>query len=169
LALLAAIAGPALAGQGSVPAASGTAKKSPPLTVRTTDGRVIEIHKQAGKVVLVDFMTTTCPTCKRASEGIQRLYQEFGGKGFLAIALALGPRDANVVSIYKGVYGLTFPVGAITREDVLKYLDHPANEPMMVPTLVLLDKRGRISKMQVGWTDEQELRSVIARLLNEKM
>jgi peroxiredoxin len=150
------------------PDISGLGKKSPPLQVRTLDGQIIEIHKQAGKVVLVDFMTTTCPMCKQASAGIQKLYQEFGSQGFLPVALALDSNAASVLPLYRNLYGLTFPVGMIAREEVLRYLDHPADKLMMVPTLVLLDKRGRIAKKQVGWTGEPELRTIIAGLLRQK-
>lgn len=148
--------------------AFATGKPSPPLQVTTLDGQVLQIDKQAGKVVLVDFMTTTCPTCKKAAAGIQQLYREFGSKGFLPVALAIDPQAANVLPIYRNLYELTFPVAVVARDDVIRYLAHPANKPMLVPTLVLLDKRGRIVSKKVGWTDDQELRSAIAGLLNEK-
>ena len=142
-------------------------KQSPPLQVTTLDGQLLQIDKQAGKVVLVDFMTTTCPTCKKAAAGIQQLYREFGSKGFLPVALALDPQAANVLPIYRNLYELTFPVAVIARDDVLRYLAHPANKAMLVPTLVLLDKRGRIISKKVGWTGDQEMRSAIAGLLKE--
>jgi thiol-disulfide isomerase/thioredoxin len=141
---------------------------SPPLRIQTLDGKVIDVHKQAGKVVLVDFMTTTCPSCKQASEGIQKLYQELGGKGFLPVAVAIDPQAGSMLPFYRNLYSLTFPLALLPREDVLKYLNHPADRPMYVPTLVLLDKRGRISRKQVGWPGEQELRTAIAELLNKK-
>ena len=142
--------------------------KSPPLEVQTIDGKAIQVHRQPGKVVLVDFMTTTCPSCKQASVGIQALYQELGSKGFLPVAIAIDPQASSMLPFYRNVYGLTFPVGILAREEVLRYLDHPADKPMLVPTLVLLDKQGRISMKQVGWIGEQELRSAVTKLLDQK-
>jgi len=147
---------------------SAVGPKSPPLEVRTIDGRVIQVHRQVGKVVLVDFMTTTCPTCKQASAGIQVLYQELGKKGFLPIAIAIDPQASSMLPFYRNLYGLTFPVAALAREEALRYLDHPADKPMFVPTLVLLDKQGRISMKQVGWIGEQELRSAVTKLLDQE-
>ena len=167
--MLPGIMGRAFADSRKVSAGSEMGKKSPPVQVRTIDSEIIEIHRQTRKVVLVDFMTTTCPSCKQASVGVQRLYQEFAGKGFLPVAIAIDPQGVNVLPIYRNLHGLTFPVGVVAREDVVRYLDHPADKPMLVPTLVLLDNRGRISKTQVGWTGERELRSAIAKLLNENM
>jgi peroxiredoxin len=147
---------------------SAVGAKSPPLAVPTIDGKTIQVHKQPGKVVLVDFMTTTCPSCKQASAGIQVLYQELGEKGFLPVAVAIDPQAWRALPLYRTVYRLTFPVGIVAREEVLRYLDHPADKPMFVPTLVLLDKQGRISMREVGWIGEQKLRSAVTQLLNQK-
>lgn len=169
MAMLPVITGRASADSRKVSASSEVGSKSPPLQVRIMDGQIIEIHRQTGKVVLIDFMTTTCPSCKRASIGIERLYREFGGEAFLPVAVALDQRAVNALTNYRNLYGLTFPVGVAAREDAIKYLNHPASKPILVPTLVLLDKRGRISTRHVGWPGEQELRTAIARLLNLKM
>jgi thiol-disulfide isomerase/thioredoxin len=130
--------------------------KSPPLEVRTVDGKTTRIHRQTGKVVLVDFMTTTCPSCKQASAGIQLLYQEMGRRGFLPVAVALDVQAPSMLSAYRSVHGLTFPAGIAPLPEVLRYLSHPVNKPIFVPTLVLLDKLGRITIKRVVWTGEQE-------------
>jgi peroxiredoxin len=148
----------------SRPLAAGA--KSPPLRVETIDGPVIQVHRQAGKVVLVDFMTTTCPSCKQASAGIQAL--ELGRNGFLPVAVAIDPQASTMLRFYRNEHRLTFPVGVASRHEVLRYLEHPADKPLLVPTLVLLDRQGRISMKQVGWTGEQALRSAITKLLNQR-
>ena len=142
--------------------------KSPPLEVKTVGGKAIQVHQQPGKVVLLDFMTTTCPTCKKASIGIQALYKELGGRGFLPVAVALDPQATSLLPFYRNLYGLTFPLGTLPREEVVRYLDHPADKPMLVPTLVLLDRQSRISMKQVGWIGEEKLRSAVTKLLNQK-
>jgi peroxiredoxin len=146
---------------------SSERRKSPALSIRTVDGQTLEVLKQRGKVVLVDVMMTTCPGCKMASEGIQRLYQQLGSKGFLPVAVAIDQRAPNVLAFYRNVHGLTFPVGVASRQEVLSFLSHPANKPLMVPTLVLVDKRGSISATRVGWTGEQEIRLAVTKLLEE--
>jgi thiol-disulfide isomerase/thioredoxin len=145
------------------------AAKGPALEVKTIDGAAVQVHRQTGKVVLVDFMTTTCPSCKQASAGIQAVYQELGGKGFLPVMVAIDSPAPDMLSFYRNLYGLGFPVGMLPREEVLRFLDHPADKPLLVPTLVLLDKRGRVSAKHVGWIGEKELRSAVAKLLDEKM
>lgn len=156
------------AGSGAPAQTSAVGAKSPPLAIPTLGGKTIHVHKQPGKVVLVDFMTTTCPSCKQASAGIQALYRELGRKGFLPVAVALDAQASGALPSYRNQHGLTFPVGSVAREEVLRYLGHPADKPLYVPTLVLLDKRGRISMKEVGWIGEQKLRSAVTKLLGQK-
>jgi peroxiredoxin len=142
-------------------------RRSPPLEIATVEGTPVKVHAQKGKVVLIDFMTTVCPTCKVASSGIQKVYQELGGQGFSPVAVALNTAVPFMLFGYKQQFGLTFPLGVASREVVMQYLQHPETEPLMVPTLVLLDKKGRIVSTVVGWRGEEELRQSVLKLLRE--
>lgn len=157
----------ARSGPRTTPAGEQPLPRSPALQVHTDDGTTIDIHRLTGKVVLIDFMTTTCPSCRQASAGVERLYREFGGRGFLPVAVAIDPQGLLVLPMYRNLLQLTFPLGVVAREEVLRYLNHAANKPMMVPTLVLLDKRGRVWKKQVGWPGEDALRGEIGQLLGQ--
>lgn len=105
----------------------------------------------------MDF--TTRPNCKQPSAGSQVLYQESGEKGFLPVAIVAGAQAWRALPIYRSLCRLTFPVDIVEREEVLRYLNHPADKPMFVPILVLLAKQGRISMKEIGWIGEQKLRS----------
>jgi peroxiredoxin len=137
------------------------------LEVRTADGKTLKIHQMTGKVILVDFMTTVCPACKMASAGLQRLYEELGAKGFYPVAVALNVDSTAALKDYRDEYRLTFPLGIASRTKVLSYLNHPADQPFMVPTLVLLDRKGRFRAIDVGWKGEDALRTRVFRLLAE--
>jgi peroxiredoxin len=120
-----------------------------------------------GKVVLLDFMSTVCPTCKLASAGLQRLYRELGPKGFFPVGVALNVDSPAALKDYAQEHRLTFALGTAPRADVGSYLAHPADKPLIVPTIVLLDRRGRICYVEVGWKGEDALRASVLRLLAE--
>jgi peroxiredoxin len=141
--------------------------KSPPLTVYVPDRDPIDVHAQLGKVVIVDFMTTICPSCKLAAVGLEKLYREFRTKGFLPLGVALDQRSALPLLSYRRQLELSFPIGAAPRKAVVKYLAHPAGKPLLVPTLVLLDKQGRVHSKQVGWKGDAEMRALLKTLLSE--
>jgi peroxiredoxin len=142
-------------------------RPSPPLEVRTLDGKVLKVHRMKGKVVLVDFMSTVCPTCKLASAGLQNLYRELGPKGFYPVGVALNVDSPAALKDYGQEHRLTFALGTTPRADVGVYLDHPADKPLIVPTLVLLDRRGRLCSVEVGWKGEDALRASVLKLLAE--
>jgi hypothetical protein len=96
------------------------------------------------------------------------VYKELGGKGFLPVAVAIDPQAPSMLPFYRNLHNLTFPVGIVARDEVLRYLAHPADKPMYVPTLVLLDKQGRIALKQSGWIGEQPLRLAVTKLLSQK-
>lgn len=73
-----------------------------------------------------------------------------------------------MLPFYRNLHGLTFPVGIVGREEVQQFLSHPADKPLLVPTLVLLDRKGMVSMKETGWIGEQKLRSAITALLSRK-
>jgi peroxiredoxin len=146
--------------------APGMRKPGPALTVRTESGDV-RVEALRGKVVLLDFMTTVCPACRQASQGIQQVYAEAGVQGFYPIAVALNVESAAAARAYAQDLGLTFPVATASGTDVLTYLQHPPGQPFHVPTLVLLDREGRVCSVEVGWKGEAALRSSVLKLLFE--
>jgi peroxiredoxin len=153
------------AGQTSL-VAPDARKPGLPFTVKTETGG-LAIHDLRGTVVLLDFMTTTCPACKEASRGIQEVYAELGPRGFQALGIALDVPSAADTRPYGLAHGLTFPLATASRAEVLSYLQHPLNRPFLVPTLVLLDRQGRIGSVEVGWNGHAALRASVLALLAE--
>ncbi len=151
--------------QQSIPA-PGMRKPGPPLTVHTESGD-IRVDALRGKVVLLDFMTSVCPACKQASQGIQKVYSEMGMQGFYPLAVALNVESPPALRTYAQDFGLTFPLGTASRADALNYLQHPSDQSFFVPTLVLLDRQGRVCSVEVGWKGEDALRSSVFKLLFE--
>jgi peroxiredoxin len=137
------------------------------LEVNTLDGKVLKVHQMKGKVVLVDFMTTICPTCKIASAGLQELNRELASKGLCTVGVALNVDSPSALKEYRQGLGLTFPLGIISHANAVHYLEHPPDKPLMVPTLVLLDRRGRVCSVEVGWRGIDAVRASVLKLLAE--
>jgi peroxiredoxin len=135
-------------------------------TVKTEAGS-LAIHELKGTVVLLDFMTTTCPACKEAARGIQQVYAELAPRGFKTVGIALDVPSAADARPYALAHGLTFPLATASRAEALSYLQHPFNRPFLVPTLVLLDRQGRIGSVETGWNGHAALRASVLALLAE--
>lgn len=153
----------------ATPPAGSQAKQAPApggrLNVHTTAGKLLRSDGMKGKVVLLDFMTTVCPSCKAAALEIQKLYGELGPKGFQPVCIALNVDSPAALKDYGREHGLTFTLGTASRADVGAYLKHPTDKPFLVPTLVLLDRRGKVHSIDVGWRGREPLRAAIVKLL----
>jgi peroxiredoxin len=149
-------------------------RKAPELAVQLTGGGQILLSQFRGKVVMIDFVHTTCPHCQNASTIVERLYKEYGPRGFQPLGVAFNDNAALLVPDFVKMLGLTYPVGVAPRDTVLEYLQHSYAEPLYVPQMVFVDRAGEIRAQHGGIGDdflkgdlESHLRDQIESLLKE--
>src|ERR1700683_1777355 len=128
-----------------------------------------------GKVVVVQFLFTTCPHCQAYSQLLTKIQGEYGPKGFQALGAAFN-EEANslVVSNYIEKYRVGFPVGPVMRDTVMSFLGFSLMDRLVVPQIVLIDKKGQIREQTeanptapMPLQDETHLRASIEKLLAE--
>lgn len=73
------------------------------------DGNTIRLQGFRGKVVFLNFWATWCVPCRLEMPAMERLYQEFKGRGLVVLAVNLqeGP---SAVKAFVRELKLTFPV-----------------------------------------------------------
>jgi len=110
------------------------------------------LSQYRGKVVALEFILTTCPHCQAASREMTKFEQEYGPKGFQAIDLAINALDegrtpdqaAQIVQMFAQSFQVGFPVGYIPRDQMMSFMGFNMAERMVVPQLVLIDRKGYI-------------------------
>ncbi len=154
-------------------------RKSPELAYTLLDGRQALLSQYRGKVIALEFLLTTCPHCQRASSVLERLYKEYGPRGVQVLGVAINPPPAGTtpgqqVTNYVKMLGLTFPVGFTTHEMAADYLQNPIMLRMMMPQLVLIDRKGMIQAQYAGDNpffeeakEEANMREAIEKILKE--
>ena len=104
-----------------------------------------------GKVVLLAFWTSWSTPSKRELQVLQKLHQEFRGKGLVVLGVNVG--DDKLAA------GLTFPSLHVSVDDeILKSLSVNA-----YPTLVLIDREGKVALYEIGAKSESALRAALAK------
>ncbi len=126
------------------------------------EGKLAPILKGAppteGKVVLLDFWTTWCAPCKKELPVLEKLHQEFRAKGLVVVGVNVGD-DAQAIAKYRTAAGLTYPSLQLTAEDdLLKSLSVNA-----YPTVILIDREGKIALYDIGAKGEPLLRAALAK------
>lgn len=122
------------------------------------------LSQQRGKVVLVDFWASWCGPCRQAIPRYQALRQEFAAQGFEVIGVDVdqnaGDGAAALNSLHPDYPQVQDPQGRIAARYEL---------PGM-PAAYLLDRRGVVRRVQVGFdqNDIEPLHRAVAQLVEEK-
>ncbi len=111
-----------------------------------------------GKVVMLDFWTTWCGPCKKELPVLEKLHKEFRARGLVVVGVNVGDDQATVAN-YRTAAGLTYPNLQLRADDeLLKSLSVNA-----FPTLVLIDREGKIALYEIGAKGEPGLRAALAK------
>lgn len=161
LTLIAAFAGWKLGSRGGRSAEPGTALaiggEAPAFKLQTLDGRALgPLDFQGQKVVLVDFWATWCGPCHLQRQILEPLYDEFRGRGVEFLAVSLG-EDGQTVRDFTLQHPFAYPV-LIDPEDKLS----TELQINALPTLMVVDRQGKIAFVHVGVADRDQLRKVLA-------
>ncbi len=146
-------------------------KPAPELKVTLVDGSDFLISKQRGKVVALEMVYTTCPHCQQTSQVLDKLYREFGPRGFQPVAVACNEGAELLVGEFARELRLSFPVGIGYPGLIFEYLGI-APRKFRLPVLMLIDRKGMIRSTFTGegplFNDtEGNLRKELAPLLAE--
>lgn len=133
-----------------------------PLAIRFTalDGREVDLAKFTGKVVLVEFWSTTCGPCVAEMPTVKAAYEKLHSRGFEVIGISLDDKEA--------------PLRHFITEKALpwpQYFDGKLWDNKFavqygifgIPTLWLVDKSGNLRDTNARFNLEQR----ISQLLDE--
>jgi peroxiredoxin len=137
-------------------------------------GKTLKISEFRGKVVVMQFLYTTCIHCQATARMLSTLEREFGPRGLQVIGVAFNPEAHGVGAIedFVKTNDVAFPVGAATLDSVLGYLRISVMERFVVPQIVVIDRRGmiRAQSQALGSAelqDETYLRLLLDGLLKD--
>jgi len=101
---------------------NGVAKKVPAFSFTDQDGKTITNKDYEGKVYVVEFFFTTCPTiCPRMSKNLVQIQNSFNGfKNFGVASFTINPEHdtPEVLKKYATQYGITNPNWHLLTGDI---------------------------------------------------
>ena len=126
--------------------------KAPNFSLKTYDGKIIELAKLKGHVVVVNFWATWCPPCRAEIPDFIKVYDANKSKGLEIIGISLDEDGWSKVNPFVEKYKMNFPVVLGTMEIVRLYGGIEG-----IPTTFVVDKDGYIAGMQVGMLSKEAL------------
>ncbi len=136
-------------------------KSAPHTSYLMLDGSQKSTTDWQGHVTLVNFWATSCTTCVAEMPMLSQTYEKYQAQGYRTVAVAMQYDPPEYVNNFVQSRKLPFEVA-------LDHTGHNAKawgDISITPTTFLLNKQGEIVKQYVGAPNEQELHSLIEKLL----
>jgi peroxiredoxin len=161
---------------------ASTIRSAPPalrpagdFSIAETSGKTHSLANCRGKVVLIEFLYTTCSHCQATARMYNKLSTELGAQGFEVLGVAFNTEaqgNASVVDEFVKANQIRFPVGSAPFQSVLDYLGLSVMKRFVVPQIVIVDRNGMIrAQSDAAGTpelqDETYVRSLVEQLLKE--
>jgi len=137
---------------------------APPVTFVSLQGEKITTADLRGKVVLVNFWATDCPTCIKEMPDIIKTYNKYRAQGFETIAVAMKHDPPNYVLNYTEKNALPFKVALDPQGELARAF----GEVKLTPTTFIIDKRGNIANRILGEPDFAKLHALLEEKLKEQ-
>ncbi|MDP2415419.1 TlpA disulfide reductase family protein [Daejeonella sp.] len=121
-------------------------KLAPSVLFKDGDGKTIDISKQKGKVLFINFWATWCPPCIAEMPSIAKLRSEIGDKDILFLMVDVDnnyKKSKKFMDNHKYNLPVYSPAGLIPS-DLLSG---------SIPTTVIIDKEGRVVGRHEGGGD----------------
>jgi len=127
----------------------------------------LDLKDLRGRVVLIDFWTFGCINCRNTLPFITGWHERYADKGLTVIGVHSPEFDdeKNVENLRRQVASLGIRYPVVTDND---YRTWDAYNVAAWPTIILLDKQGRIRWMHVGEGNYDEAERLIQKLLTER-
>ncbi|MCK1993659.1 TlpA family protein disulfide reductase [Peribacillus muralis] len=114
--------------------------KAPNFSLKTLDGKQVELADYRGKKVMLNFWATWCPPCKKEMPDMEKYAQQAGDD---VVVLAVNIDPENDVQAFVQENGITFTIPLDSNS-----AKNPVNERykvLSIPTTYFIDKQGKIT------------------------
>jgi peroxiredoxin len=134
---------------------------APAVSGQTISGQMVSPQVLAGKPYLVNFWATSCPTCVKEMPDLVAIHQEFSGKGFQTIAVAMNYDRPDYIASFVQDRALPF----LVIHDKDNAWAKAYGDVTVTPTTFVVDGNGKVIKRYVGEPNFTELRKILAKAL----
>src|ERR1700678_567212 len=99
-------------------------RKAPELTITDPSGKQTLLSSLKGKVVVVEFLFTTCSHCQAEAQMLTKLQNEIGPKGLQILGFGFNDNAKVLVDGFVQQNHVGYPIGAGSPDTVLGYLGY---------------------------------------------
>lgn len=152
-----------IAGDGSVTEISVNERgDAVEFTGTTESGESVSSTNYTGEVVVVNFWYASCAPCRAEAPDLQKLYEEFAGKGASFLGVNVRDQAANAIA-FNETYGITYPSVMDVDDGSMQLSFSGSIPPNAVPTTLVLDAQGRVAARILGQISSPSILETLIR------
>lgn len=139
---------------------------APNFNLKDLAGREVTLSALKGKVVLINFWATWCQPCRDELKSLEKLNNAYRGRSLVILAASLDVGPAATLRVKDFIEKNKISLIVIRDPDAKVSREYKV---FVLPTSVLIDKKGRIKKRFIGdidWADTEH-RKIIDEALSE--
>ncbi len=127
-------------------------RRAPGFSLPDSQFRQYDLADYRGKVVLLEIMRTSCPSCQKLAVTLERVRAKYGNK--IQVLTIVNPPDTQAtVAQFASTFGVKTPVLFDSGQVAASYFRAtPQNPSVHVPHLFLIDGNGMI-RNDFGYSD----------------
>ena len=108
---------------------------------QTLDGKNFDLSALKGKVVVVHFWATWCPTCHEEMPVLEAVWRQYHGKGMEVLAIS-ADRPRTRSDVVEVMHYFTFPASILASASKNDF-----GNPSMIPVTYVIDKDGKMQNI----------------------
>ncbi len=132
------------------------------LQVNTLDGKLQWLTDFKGKVVLLNFWSTTCPPCRVETPWFVEFQKRWEKDGFTVVGVSMDD-TADAIRKFNAQFGVNYPM--LAGRDVEENIQKAAGGIWGLPTSFLIGRDGKLLKKHLGLTSKALLEKEISEAL----
>jgi peroxiredoxin len=134
--------------------------EAPPFELSSLEGdEPVSLESLRGKLVLVDFWSSSCPPCVRQMRDLEVIHQRLSKQDVVVLGINTEGANPDFLREFSRKRGVRYKV-LIDRGAVMD-----SYHVTSLPTLYLIDRQGKIRWSNVGYTSHQVLETRIRELI----
>jgi peroxiredoxin len=114
-----------------------------------------------GQVVVLDFWALSCPPCLRQIGILEDIYRHLGSQGMEVVGVVIKEGSVEEIRDYVAKrnpgYKMVVDIGDVAK----------AYEAFALPTLYIIDRKGRVATAHCGLWDYESLASAVGRAVDQ--
>ena len=125
-------------------------------------GESVSSTDYTAEVVVVNFWYASCAPCRAEAPDLQKLNEEFTGKGASFLGVNVRDQAANAIA-FNETYGITYPSVMDVDGGSMQLAFSGSIPPNAVPTTLVLDAQGRVAARILGQISSPSILATLIR------